>query len=160
MRELVRTTGALGLGDDFDYVLDRYARLGESPSRQAFLRTLRSVVDWRGQVVNMLDRCYLTEHMPTMLVWGGRDNVVPTPHAELAHQAMPASRLEVFPGAGHFPHHSEPDRFLRVLRAFLTETAPATHDPRQWRQLLRLGRPRRRNPGPGAAAASTMPSGT
>ncbi|MEU6642371.1 alpha/beta fold hydrolase [Saccharomonospora sp. NPDC046836] len=159
-RQLVRATGGLGLGDDFDYVFDRYARLTDSRTRQAFLRTLRSVVDWRGQVVNMLDRCYLNEEMPTMLVWGGHDNVVPTPHAELARQAMPGSRLEIFQEAGHFPHHTAPQRFLEILREFLTETAPARYDPRRWRDLLRLGHRRRLGPVPAAAARTSVPSGT
>ncbi|WP_110342639.1 alpha/beta fold hydrolase [Prauserella flavalba] len=156
VRALAGVTGGLGLGDDLGYVLSRYTRLTESPNRQAFLRTLRSVVDWRGQVVNMLDRCYLTEGMPTMLVWGGHDNVVPTPHAALARAAMPGSRLEVFPEAGHFPHHTSPQRFLEVLREFLTETPPATHDPRRWRALLRNGRARGLTPDP----AVSVPSGT
>jgi pimeloyl-ACP methyl ester carboxylesterase len=156
---LLRLTGGIGLGSDLDYVVGKYVRLVESTSRQAFLRTLRSVVDWRGQVVNMLDRCYLTEGMPTMLVWGTRDNVVPSSHAELAHEAMPGSRLEIFEGAGHFPHHSDPQRFLAILREFLGETRPARHDVRRWRGLLRSGsRPR------GAAHdgidRSTISSGT
>ncbi|MFF5990130.1 alpha/beta fold hydrolase [Prauserella flavalba] len=154
VRALAGVTGGLGLGDDLGYVLSRYTRLTESPNRQAFLRTLRSVVDWRGQVVNMLDRCYLTEGMPTMLVWGGHDNVVPTPHAALARAAMPGSRLEVFPEAGHFPHHTSPQRFLEVLREFLTETPPATHDPRRWRALLRNGRARGLTPDPAVSVLS------
>ncbi|MFD2421276.1 alpha/beta fold hydrolase [Amycolatopsis pigmentata] len=137
---LLSATGGLGLSRDLGYVFSKYVRLAESPSRQAFLRTLRAVVDWRGQVVNMLDRSYLAEGIPTMLVWGTHDHVVPTAHAALAHAEMPGSRLEIFTGAGHFPHHTSPQRFLAVLRQFLTETRPARYDMRRWRQLLRAGR--------------------
>jgi pimeloyl-ACP methyl ester carboxylesterase len=137
---LMRATGGLGLGEDLDYVVRKYVRLLESTSRQAFLRTLRSVVDWRGQVVNMRDRGYLTEGLPTLLVWGTRDHVVPSEHATLAHRALPSSRLEIFAGVGHFPHHTDPHRFLRIVREFLTETTPATHDVTRWRNLLRAGR--------------------
>ena len=143
LNDPLRRMGGMGLGDDLAYVLDKYARLLEPDSRQSFLRTLRSVVDWRGQVVNMLDRCYLAEGVPTMLVWGSRDHVIPASHAAIAHRAMPGSRLEVFGGAGHFPHHSDPDRFLAVLREFLAETDPAGYDVGRWRRLLRSGgRPR------------------
>ena len=139
----LRLLGGMGLGDDLDYVIDKYTRLLEPESRQSFLRTLRSVVDWRGQVVNMLDRCYLAEGVPTMLVWASRDRVIPASHAATAHQAMPGSRLEVFEGAGHFPHHSDPDRFPAVLREFLAETDPAGFDVGRRRRLLRSGgRPR------------------
>jgi len=136
---VLRLSDGFGLGSDLDYVIDKYVRLSESNSRQAFLRTLRSVVDWRGQVVNMLDRCYLTEGMPLMLVWGSRDGVVPSSHAAIGHAAMPNSRLELFEGAGHFPHHSDPRRFLRILREFLHETRPARYDVQRWRELLRTG---------------------
>ncbi|WP_020418097.1 alpha/beta fold hydrolase [Amycolatopsis sp. ATCC 39116] len=139
-RSLLRAGGGFGLGADLDYVIGKYVRLAESTSRQAFLRTLRAVVDWRGQVVNMLDRSYLTEGIPTMLVWGTRDHVVPSEHALVAHAAMPGSRLEIFEGAGHFPHHTAPQRFLAVLRDFLATTRPAQHDVRRWRELLRTGR--------------------
>jgi pimeloyl-ACP methyl ester carboxylesterase len=131
----------LRLSEDLDYVLARYVRLLEPSTRSAFLRTLRSVVDWRGQVVNMLDRCYLTEGIPTLLVWGTADRVVPSGHALRAHRAMPGSRLVLFEGAGHFPHRSDPRRFLEILREFLTETPPARYDRARWGELLREGRP-------------------
>jgi pimeloyl-ACP methyl ester carboxylesterase len=131
----------LRLSEDLDYVLARYVRLLEPSTRSAFLRTLRSVVDWRGQVVNMLDRCYLTEGIPTLLVWGTDDRVVPSGHALRAHRAMPGSRLVLFEGAGHFPHRSDPRRFLEILREFLTETPPARYDRGRWGELLREGRP-------------------
>ena len=89
----------------------------------------------------MLDRCYLARAMPTMLVWGARDAVVPYEHGRLAHAAMPGSRLETFEQAGHFPHHSDPRRFLAVLDDFLTTTSPASYSAEEWRDLLRRGRP-------------------
>jgi hypothetical protein len=85
----------------------------------------------------MLDRCYLAAGMPSLIIWGDRDAVIPVDHARIAHAAMPGSRLEIFAGAGHFPHHSDPARFRRVLEDFLATTRPASHSPRQWRTMLR-----------------------
>ncbi|HEY0449906.1 MAG TPA: alpha/beta fold hydrolase [Actinophytocola sp.] len=130
----------LDFGPDLAYAIDRYAALSEPHARTAFLRTLRSVVDLRGQVVTMLDRCYLTRGIPTLLVWGGRDRIVPARHAGIAHAAMPGSRLEIFEKAGHFPHQTEPDRFLALLNDFVDTTTPAEHDAAHWRTLLRAGR--------------------
>ncbi|MGI9210032.1 MAG: alpha/beta fold hydrolase [Rhodococcus sp. (in: high G+C Gram-positive bacteria)] len=116
--------------------------LGELPDPtacQAYLRTLRAVVDWRGQVVTMLDRSYLTEDLPVQLIWGDRDSVIPVGHAYLAHSAMPGSRLEVFRGAGHFPFRDDPLRFLRVVENFLDNTAPLQFDEESWRRLLVSG---------------------
>ena len=115
------------------------ASLPDGESQVAFSRTLRSVVDWRGQVVTLLDRCYLAEAVPTLVVWGDRDGVIPVAHGHRAHEAMTGSRLEVFPGAGHFPHHDDHDRFVSLLREFVATTEPADHDPERFRELLRRG---------------------
>jgi pimeloyl-ACP methyl ester carboxylesterase len=130
-----------GLGRDAPDLMRLVDALPDATARSAFIRTLRAVVDWRGQVVTMLDRCYLARGMPTLLVWGSRDRVLPVGHAHRAHAAMPGSRLEVFDGAGHFPFHAEPERFVRVLEDFLATTKAADWSLEQWRELLRSGRP-------------------
>jgi pimeloyl-ACP methyl ester carboxylesterase len=115
------------------------AGLPSGAARRAFVRTLRSAVDWKGQVITMLDRTYLASAVPTMLVWGERDAIIPVAHAHLAHDAMPGSRLELFEDAGHFPHHHDPERFVAVLRDFLATTGPARYEPDAWRALLANG---------------------
>ena len=142
-RALVKLLQLLGtdMGRDADDLQLVFEALPDATARRAFIRTLRAVVDWRGQVITMLDRSYLTRGMPTLLVWGTRDAVVPYEHANIAHAAMPGSRLEVFDGAGHFPHHFDPERFSAVLRDFLTTTKPASYASNEWRELLRRGRP-------------------
>jgi pimeloyl-ACP methyl ester carboxylesterase len=111
-----------------------WASFSDTQAAAAFVHTLRSVVDLRGQRVNASDRLYLTEGVPTLLVWGGNDMFLPAKHALAAHQAMPGSRLELFEAAGHYPHQDEPLRFARVLQDFVTSTAPAQLDP----ELLHL----------------------
>ena len=129
-----------GLGVDAVDLLRVVDALPDGTARSAFIRTLRAVVDWRGQVGTMLDRCYLAQGMPTMLIWGGRDQVIPPTHAGLGHVAMPGSRLEIFEDAGHFPFRSDPQRFEAVLRDFMATTEPAAYSPEQWRRLLRTTR--------------------
>ena len=87
----------------------------------------------------MLDRCYLTESVPVQLIWGEDDSVIPASHAELAHTAMPGSRLEVFANSGHFPFHDYPDRFVQVVENFIGTTKPAEYDQDRLRSLLRTG---------------------
>ena len=130
-----------GLGQDAPELLTLVDALPDETSRNAFVRTLRAVVDWRGQVVTMLDRCYLTEGMPTMLLWGDRDSVVPVRHAHRALEAMPGARLEIFEGAGHFPFHADPARFVALIQEFTAGTAPADWSREHWRALLLDGRP-------------------
>ncbi|MCW2527613.1 MAG: Soluble epoxide hydrolase [Pseudonocardiales bacterium] len=128
-----------GLGGDTPDLLRVIEKLPDARARSAFIRTLRAVVDWRGQVVTMLDRCYLTQGMPTLLVWGSRDRVLPVSHALRAHAAMPGSRLEIFEGAGHFPFHSDPARFVALIEDFLKSTKPADWSLERWREALRQG---------------------
>ncbi|MEU0886159.1 alpha/beta hydrolase [Lentzea sp. NPDC005914] len=137
---LVRCAGGLGLGSDLHYALERFRSLADDTCRRAFLRTLRSAVDWRGQTVTILDRTYLLLGTPTLLVWGDRDQVVSIDHADLARVAMPHSRLEIFTGAGHFPHQADPERFVALLSDFHAATAAAQHDRNLWRTMLCTGR--------------------
>ncbi len=131
--------GSTGLGRDLPDVLRILRDLPEPTASSAFTRTLRAVVDWRGQVVTMLDRCYLTESVPVQLIWGEQDVVIPVSHARLAHAAMPGSQLEIFKRSGHFPFHDDPDRFVEVVQRFIEATAPAEYDQTALRELLRTG---------------------
>lgn len=101
-----------------------YTSLGDAESRRAFVRELRSVVDHGGQVVSARDRLHLTAERPPLIVWGARDPIIPVEHARAAHEAMPGSRLEIFEGAGHFPHAERPDRFAALVSEFVAGAAP------------------------------------
>jgi pimeloyl-ACP methyl ester carboxylesterase len=108
-------------------------------ARTAFLHVLSHVIDWRGQIVTMRDRAYLAAGMPTMVVWGDGDNVLPFAHASAAVETMPAARLVTMAGVGHFPHSERPAEFAEALVDFVSTTAPSSYDPHQWRALLRRG---------------------
>ena len=116
-----------------------YRSLTEAENRRAFIRTMRAVIDPGGQSVSATDRLYLAAHMPTLIVWGDQDKIIPVAHAYQAHQAIPASRLEVLQGVGHFPHVEDPGRFVEVLEDFLRTTEPSAATPDQLRELLRRG---------------------
>ena len=118
----------LRAGPDVAEIARSYERLGDAETRAAFLHTLRAVIDARGQRVDATDRLYLAEDMPTLIVWGRRDPVIPVRHAGVAHRGMPNSTLEVFDRAGHFPQLDEPVRFARVLTDFMESTEPANLD--------------------------------
>lgn len=111
--------------------------LGNAEARRAFVHTARSVIDPAGQRVDARDRLYLSSGVPTMLVWGEHDRIIPLAHGEGAHELMPHSRLEVFPRAGHFPFNDDPERFVDVLRDFITTTEPAQLDQKRISRLLR-----------------------
>jgi alpha-beta hydrolase superfamily lysophospholipase len=100
---------------------------------------VKAVVDWRGQIVTMADRAYLTEEMPMAVVWGRDDMVIPVRHANNAAAMAPRARVEVIPNAGHFPHKDHPQRFAKIVHEFIRTTQPATYSRARFRALLRNG---------------------
>jgi pimeloyl-ACP methyl ester carboxylesterase len=118
-----------------------YVSLTEPDTRAAFVRTLRAVIDISGQTVTAHDRLYLARHVPTLIIWGAHDRIIPVSHAHAAHAALPGSRLEIFDHAGHFPHTEQPQEFIDVLGDFVESTEPMHLEPRDWHALLTGGPP-------------------
>ena len=130
--------GRVGLkpGGDVAVLASGFASLDSAGSRQAFLHTVRAVIEPGGQRVSANDRLALAARMPTLLVWGERDSIIPVAHGAAAHEAMPGSRFVIFPEAGHMPHDDDPERFAEVLTTFIKETEPAQLAQDHWRPQL------------------------
>lgn len=99
-----------------------YSSLSDRQTRQAFLRTLRSVVDYRGQAVSALSKMHLSYGLPTLLIWGEQDRIIPVAHGYAAHDAVPGSRLEVLGGVGHFPQVESATAVVDILDDFIAST--------------------------------------
>jgi pimeloyl-ACP methyl ester carboxylesterase len=110
--------------------------LQNSDARGAFLHTLRSVIDIHGQRVSATDRLYLLEALPTMIVWGERDNTIPLAHGRSAHEAIPHSHFRTLPAAAHFPHLEDPDGLSELLRGFMRTTQPGVIEDGDWGAIL------------------------
>jgi pimeloyl-ACP methyl ester carboxylesterase len=137
-REIGSVLGRVGLRPrgDLDVLARGFASLDNAGSRQAFLHTVRAVVDAGGQRVSANERLALAAVLPTLIVWGDRDSIIPVDHGIAAHAALPGSRFVRFEGAGHMPHDDDPVRFADVLKRFCdtTEAARLEHD--HWQPLL------------------------
>jgi pimeloyl-ACP methyl ester carboxylesterase len=96
--------------------------LSNRDNRRAFLRTLRSVVDVRGQSVSALNRLCFSEDLPALIISGDQDRVIPVEHARAAHATMPNSRLHVLAGVHHHPPTEVPDEVADLIGQFLTAT--------------------------------------
>jgi pimeloyl-ACP methyl ester carboxylesterase len=125
--------------------------LENAGAREAFLQTLRAVIDTRGQRVSATDRLYLLESIPTMIVWGERDNTIPLRHGHYAHQAIPHSQFRTLPDAAHFPHLEDPVGLAETLREFVQVTEPGRIDDADWGAVLARRSPRSRRVGDAAA---------
>ncbi len=110
---------------DLEETWKSFIALGSREARRAFLETARGVVDLGGQHVNCIDRLYLAAGLPTLIIWGERDRLIPVGHAHVAHEAIAGSRLEIFAGSGHFPFLDDPERFTAILLDFVRTTVPA-----------------------------------
>jgi pimeloyl-ACP methyl ester carboxylesterase len=125
---------------DFGEAADIIDSFQDPATRRAIQHVVSHVVDWRGQVITMLDRAYLTEAMPMCVIWGADDLVIPATHAQAVTEMAPGARVHIVRNAGHFPHRDHPDRFVRILNDFVATTEPARYHRGRWRALLKSGR--------------------
>ncbi len=56
--------------------------------------------------------------VPTYLMWGEDDHLLPVAHAHRAHALIPGSRLRIFPQCGHAPNVEYPEEFNREVARF------------------------------------------
>ena len=75
--------------------------------------------------------------MPTLIVWGSNDHIIPVAQGHATHDAIAGSRLHVFDGAGHFPHCEHPVAFAEVVGEFMDATQPSTTSMTEWRARMR-----------------------
>jgi pimeloyl-ACP methyl ester carboxylesterase len=142
---------AIGAGMHVQAIARALRPLENSDARHAFLNTLRSVIDVHGQRVSATDRLYLLESMPTMIVWGERDNTIPLAHGRQAHEAIPHSVFKTLPRAAHFPHLEDPDGLSLALREFIGSTRAGRIEDADWGAVLARRSPRSRRLGDAAA---------
>jgi pimeloyl-ACP methyl ester carboxylesterase len=134
-----KVLGRLGLrtGHDLREVWRSYVSLFDADARQAFIYTVRTAIDIGGQRASALDRLYLASQIPTLIIWGEQDPMIPVAHGRAAHAAIDGSRLEVFPDAGHFPFLDSPLRFVSTLTDFMQSTRPAGLSTLQFGDVIR-----------------------
>ena len=125
--------------DEVAVIIDSFK---DPRARRAIRHVVSAVVDWRGQIVTMVDRAYLTEAMPMCVIWGTEDSVIPAKHAEIAAEFAPGATVEVIGNAGHFPHKDHPQRFVKILDEFIRTHPAAAYHRGRWRGLLENGRQR------------------
>ncbi len=88
------------------------------PFSQASMNLGGSITTFKEQTLVLASR--LSEiMMPTLLVWGDRDPIVPVRQAYAAAQVIPNCQLKVFENRGHNVHRDELQQFSRVLAGFL-----------------------------------------
>lgn len=105
-------------------LVDRYYELTLRDGNRAAL-ALRLAGDRHSDRVERLPEL----QVPTLLLWGGRDRLIPPDAGERFHRDIPGSRLVVFPGLGHVPHEEDPAATVSAVRRFLTEIEMRADEP-------------------------------
>ena len=95
--------------------LETASWLADEDRRTAFLSTLRSVVNVKGQRVSALEKLHLIDGSSVLIIWGDADPMIPMTHGINAHALLPGSQLVIFPGATHEPHMHDPQRFTDLI---------------------------------------------
>lgn len=95
-------------------LVDRYFELTLREGNRHALRERMQQLD-AGKDVGRLSSL----KVPTLLIWGGRDRLIPPPVAERFRQAIAGSRLVVFPELGHVPQEEDPQRTVEAVKEFL-----------------------------------------
>jgi hypothetical protein len=89
--------------------------------------------------VSALDRLYLAEAIPFLIVWGDADPIIPVTHGRAAHEAVPGSRYIEFEGSGHWPMLDAPARLVEAISTFIDETEPFEWSMEEVRDRLQRG---------------------
>jgi 4,5:9,10-diseco-3-hydroxy-5,9,17-trioxoandrosta-1(10),2-diene-4-oate hydrolase len=90
---------------------------------EAQLATVRAQVRLKGQREVLMNRLARME-VPTIVVWGTRDRVLPYSQAKEAASHLQEGYLELISDCGHLPHVEQPDRFAAIVTRFLDRQSP------------------------------------
>lgn len=61
-------------------------------------------------------------NMPTLLLWGNNDQVVPISYGELFNSLIPQSQLQIIDDCGHIPQLEKPNDFVNIINNFIRGT--------------------------------------
>src|SRR5450432_468477 len=91
-------------------------------SARAFARTVRDVIDWRGQRRTFFQRAHEVAELPPIAIfWGDRDAIIPIAQGRAFVDAVEGVVLKQFDGCGHYLHNEQPIVFADAVRAFLDD---------------------------------------
>ena len=112
-----------------DDMIEAFVEMANQPdASDAHRRVLRYGVDWRGLKPDALKEvrdAAQAIRVPTLIIWGKQDRVVPVAHAEIARQAIPDARLHLFDRCGHMPMVEKPDEFNVLVNEFVASHIPS-----------------------------------
>lgn len=103
--------------------IDAYSKPIRSPgARQALLQTARQAIP---KNIDELTPKYKDVCVPTLIIWGEEDKVIPLKIGKMLAAAIPDSRLVILPEVGHAPHEEAPEKTIPLISEFLNAPTSA-----------------------------------
>lgn len=110
-----------GPSDEREAWKEMVFRIGSrNHATDAFFEGLRSFTGVLGQHDVLSDETLSAVKLPTLLVWGDSDRIVPTRHSGRASRSIPNSRLEIIKNCGHVVHLEAPERVTELMVDWLS----------------------------------------
>jgi len=125
---------------DVNLVAEMLHGLRGKRQRKAFIRTARSVIDWRGQTVSATRQTGLLCDVPVLVAWGAEDMTIPPRHHVALAERVPHAVVVEIAGAGHYPHETDSARLLPAMTTFLAATEPFQYSEGRWIDQLTQSR--------------------
>jgi pimeloyl-ACP methyl ester carboxylesterase len=89
---------------------------------KSLMNTLCAGISFGGQkaeVVRALKNRLGMLKVPTLIIWGKQDRIIPVTHAQIAVKNIPNAKLEIFDKCGHIPMYECPEKFNKIVQEFL-----------------------------------------
>jgi pimeloyl-ACP methyl ester carboxylesterase len=131
-RRAMKVVPGLVSQSDAGQIADVLSELRDSKRRTAFIRTARSVIDWRGQAVSAQRQTALLNGVPVLIAWGDSDTTIPPEHHRAFATHVPGAATIEIAGAGHFPHETDSAQLLGPMLTFLASTLPFAYSESSW----------------------------
>ncbi len=117
-----RAVGGKRVGIPPQNVLALAAMNAKRGTARAFSRTVRDVINFRGQTRLFSQRAHLLEALPPITVfWGDNDALIPSAHGRALVAATENVSLHIFDNCGHYLHQEQPELFARATLDFLDD---------------------------------------
>ncbi len=124
---LTRISRSLGFRNArAEEVWNAYRSLTNPENRKAFVTTMRGVIDPGGQTVSAMDRLYLAAHMPTLIVWGDKDTIIPSSMPTRSTRPYRTAGCGSWRASAISPTPKNPPGSSRSSRSSCTTPNPAT----------------------------------
>jgi pimeloyl-ACP methyl ester carboxylesterase len=131
------------------------SRLNALPgTARAFARSVRDVIDWRGQRRHFMQRAHEVEKLPPVqLLWGERDALIPVEQGLAFAALLEGAVFKTFQECGHYVHNQRPEAVAEAIRDFLDDPnakaarlrPPVPEPVRTWLPVWRRGPTRARS---------------